>query len=277
MVLWFTALFYVFFFFIVYILSEWKHLIKVQHLYIFTEFCLLCQVVAHARWSKQLNMLTLSPFPGVFVTVHKIACRAGISLISRVTMAWGPQHGICHAFHGIYVQDRIVSPEINAQASVPISHSCVVSLQSLEWREVGLKESWLVMSFKPHWYDQYLHLQNAGVDVDTPLMSLHWTFHPLSSKETLGNAQMNAWSLPFTYPRGVSVVWCWASDGQFTLCGAFSVLLFSAVCSSRMVVVHLAHLVHMIIQRGVTSVGAMRKHQFWRMIHEHHVCWFFIR
>ena len=46
---------------------------------------------------------------------------------------------------------------------------CVVSLQSLEWREVGLKLSYLFISFKPHWCDQHLHFWNADIDFYTPL------------------------------------------------------------------------------------------------------------
>ena len=78
----------------------------------------------------------------------------------------------------------------------------------------------------------------------------------------------------FTHPRGVSPVWSWANNGQFALSGTSSVSLTSRVCSSRVVVVHLAHLVHTIIQRGVPSVGAMRKSQFQWSTGEHRVCWF---
>ena len=91
---------------------------------------------------------------------------------------------------------------------------------------------------------------------------LHQTFHPLSKRKALGNVLRNAWSLLFTHPRGVLPVWHWAGHGQLTLCGAFSVSLSSGVCSSRVVGVHLACLAHMIVQRGVPSVGVMRKSQF---------------
>ena len=59
MVLWLTILSYVSFSFIFLLnMSEWKHLIKVlQHLYIYTEFCLLCQV---SLMLGGLNSLTLS-------------------------------------------------------------------------------------------------------------------------------------------------------------------------------------------------------------------------
>ena len=37
-------------------------------------------------------------------------------------MAWGPLHGECQEFHGICVQDGIVTPKIEAKASTPVSH-----------------------------------------------------------------------------------------------------------------------------------------------------------
>ena len=127
---------------------------------------------------------------------------------------------------------------------------------------MGLKLSWPVIYFKPHQCDQYLHYQGSDVDFCTPLIPLHQTFHPWSSKEALENVQMNMWSFLFTHPRGISHVWHWAGDGQFALCGTSSVSLPSRVSSSRVVVVHLACLAHMTIQRGVPSVGVMRKVSF---------------
>ena len=152
-----------------------------------------------------------------------------------------------------------------------------MSLQSLDQRDLGLKLLWLVISFEPHACDQYLCCQNTDVNFHTPLIPLHQTFHPWSNKEAPENIWMNKWSFLFTHPRGASPVWCWASDGQFTLCGASSVSLPSRVCSSRLVVVHLSHLAQMIIQRGVPSVGAMRKSWVWWRTHEHPVCWFLMR
>ena len=76
MVLWFTILFYVFLFFIVYKMSGWKHLIKIQHLYIYTEICHLCQVflmlgalnsLTHSHW----GLAEASPFPEAFATVPR--------------------------------------------------------------------------------------------------------------------------------------------------------------------------------------------------------------
>ena len=104
-------------------------------------------------------------------------------------MAWGPLCGEHQEFHDICVQDGIVTPKINAWGSTSISHPCVVSLQSPEQREVGLKKSWSVMSFKPHQCNQYLCLWNADVDVHTPLILLHQTFHPLSNEETLETSE----------------------------------------------------------------------------------------
>ena len=109
----------------------------------------------------------------------------------------------------------------------------VIGLQYLDWREVGLKLLWLVISFGPHLCNQYLHCQNTNVDFHTSLIPLHWTFYPWSSKGALENVKINAWGFLFTHLRGVSPVWCWEGDGQFTLCGASLVSLSSEVCSSR--------------------------------------------
>ena len=152
----------------------------------------------------------------------------------------------------------------------------VVSLQSLEWREVGLKLPWPVVSFKPHWCDQYLCCWNANADFYTPPIPLHWTFHSLSIQKALGNICMNMQSFLFTHPRVVSPVWCWASDRQFALCGVSSVSLASRVCSYRVVLVHLACLACTAIQRWVPSVRVMRKSGFQQRTHEHLVYCFFM-
>ena len=47
-------------------------------------------------------------------------------------MVWGPLHEECKEFHGICIQDELVTPKIDAQANAPIPHPHVVSLQSLE-------------------------------------------------------------------------------------------------------------------------------------------------
>ena len=117
-------------------------------------------------------------------------------MASVFRMEWSPQklmHRLVHPFHAPHF----------------------VSLQSLEWREVGLKLLWLVVSFQPHWCDQYLPCQNANIDFHTPPITIHQTFHPLSSQEALENFCMNAWSFLFTHPVGVSPIWCWASNLHF--------------------------------------------------------------
>ena len=37
-------------------------------------------------------------------------------------MVWDPLHGECQEFHGIYIQDEVVAPKIDAWASASISH-----------------------------------------------------------------------------------------------------------------------------------------------------------
>ena len=73
MVLWLTILFYVLFFFIVYKMSEWKHLIKIQHLY---RVLSLVSSVAHARCLNSLTHLhwelaEANPFTRVFAMVPR--------------------------------------------------------------------------------------------------------------------------------------------------------------------------------------------------------------
>ena len=58
-------------------MSEWKHLIKIlQHLHIYTEFCLLCQVLLILGGLNSLTCLhwglaEARPFPGVFAKVSR--------------------------------------------------------------------------------------------------------------------------------------------------------------------------------------------------------------
>ena len=94
--------------------------------------------------------------------------------------------------------------------------------------------------------------QNADIDFYTPPIPLHQTCSPFIYPGNSGKhpTWMHGVSCS-PMPRGVSPVWHWASNGQFALCGTLSVSLF-LVSSSRVVVVHLAHLACTIIQRGVS-------------------------
>ena len=109
----------------------------------------------------------------------------------------------------------------------------------------------------------------------TPLHPSTLDFSPFIYPGSSGK-HLNAQSLLFTHPSGAGPVWHWAGNGQFAFHGASSVSLFR-VCSSRVVVVHLAHLACTTIQRWVPSVAAMRKSQFWWRTHEYLVHWFFMR
>ena len=155
----------------------------------------------------------------------------GVLMASVLRMRWSSQKSM----HGLVL---------------PFHTSRVMSLQSLVWREVGLRLSWPVISFMFHWCDQYLCFQNANIDFHTPLVPLHQTFHPWSSGDALVNVQRNAQTFLFTHARGVSTVCPWAGGRQFTLCGASSISLPSRVCSSRVVVVHLFHSVCTTVQGG---------------------------
>ena len=60
-------------------------------------------------------------------------------------------------------------------------------LATVDQREVGLKLSQSVISFKPYQCDQYLCHWNANINCYTPSIPLHWPFYPLSIKVALGN------------------------------------------------------------------------------------------
>ena len=123
---------------------------------------------------------------------------------------------------------------------------------------------WSVLPLPEHWC-WLLHTPNPSIS----------NFSPFDlARKLWKNICMNAQSFLSTHPRGVLPVWCWASDRQFKLCGVSSVSLYSGVCSSSMVVVHMACLAHMTIQGGAPSVEVMRKSQFQWRNHEHLVCWF---
>ena len=179
MVLSLTVLSYVYFSFIYLLnMSEWEHLIKVlQYLY---RVLSLVSSIAHARWSKQFNTLTLgrvakaSPFPEVFAKgPSKLVEQVFFCLSHRVTMAWGPLHRECQEFQGICTQDGMVTPEINVLARSPISHPLHCELTVSRMKDVGVKLSWPVICFEPHQCDQYLHCQNTDIDFHTPLIPLH--------------------------------------------------------------------------------------------------------
>ena len=125
----------------------------------------------------------------------------------------------------ISVKDESVTQKSMRRLVLPLPTPKVMSLQSPQWREVGLSLSWPVVSYWPHWCDQYLHPWNTNVDSLKPLGPLHWTFYPWSNKDTTENVQRIAQSFLFTQPRGTSTVSCWTGGGQFTLCGTSLVWL----------------------------------------------------
>ena len=115
-----------------------------------------------------------SHFPQVFTVSSKLAFRAGFCLpIQQGILHRGPCVGDARSSHSISIWDEIVIPKIDAWASAPFHTPRVMSLQSLDQREVGLKLSWLAVSFEPHWCDQYLCHQYTDTDSHTPLIPLH--------------------------------------------------------------------------------------------------------
>ena len=92
-------------------------------------------------------------------------------------MVWGPSHEECQEFHGICIQDEMVTAKINAQASAPISHPpcCELAIS---------------------------RTKRGGVEIITAgHIPLHQTFHPLSIQEALGKVCMKAQSFLFIHPR----------------------------------------------------------------------------
>ena len=71
--------------------------------------------------------------------------------------------------------------------------------------------------------------KSTDVDFHKPLIPLHWTFHPWSSKKAPENVWRNVQSFLFTQPRGVLSVWCLAGCRQFTLCDTSLVSLFQSL------------------------------------------------
>ena len=164
-------------------------------------------------------------------------------------MVWSPLQGDIRSSHGISAEDEMVTLNIDSQASTPISHpqSYDLAISSMRWGW-GYHGWYYPSSFTSviiTTASRTLMLTSART-----LIPLNWTFHPWSSKDALLNLQRNAQSFLFTQPRGVSIVCCWRAGRQFTLCCASSISLPSRVCSSRVVVVHLAHSACTPTQRG---------------------------
>ena len=55
-------------------------------------------------------------------------------------MAWGPLVGECQVFHGICIQDGIITPKIDAWASTPISHPLCCELAVSRMKRGGIEE-----------------------------------------------------------------------------------------------------------------------------------------
>ena len=70
-----------------------------------------------------------------------------LSPCDRVTMVGVPIIGDARNFLGICVQDGGAIPEIDPQASISILYPPILSLQTLEQREVGWRKSKSVASF----------------------------------------------------------------------------------------------------------------------------------
>ena len=146
-------------------------------------------------------------------------------------------------FPNICVQDGMIIPKINLQASASIScphfKLAVSRMKRGGIEEIMISHIFLISSvwsvpLPPEWWHWCLHIS----------FPLHHTFHTWSSKEALENILRNVWSFLLTHPRGVSPVWHWAGGRHLALCGAFSFSLAFWISSSRMVVAHLVCSAH---------------------------------
>ena len=54
-------------------------------------------------------------------------------------MVWDPLHGECQEFHGICIQDQMVTPKIDAQASALIPHALCCDLAISRMKRGGVK------------------------------------------------------------------------------------------------------------------------------------------
>ena len=195
------------------------------------------------------------------VKCSKLVYWARLYPSGRVMMAQGPLCGDARSSHSISVQGEMVIQKLMHGLVVLSQTPRVMSLQSLEQREVGLNLSQPAISYRHHQCDQYLHCKNASTDTLTSLVPLHQTLHPWSNVDAPEYLWRTAQSFLITQPREVSAVSCWAGTRKSALCGTFAVSLLSGVCSSRVVVVHPAHSVCTPIQR-VPSTGVMGKVSF---------------
>ena len=55
-------------------------------------------------------------------------------------MAWGPLHGECQEFHGICIQDRMITPKFDSLVSAPISHPPCCEVAIPRMKRGGIEE-----------------------------------------------------------------------------------------------------------------------------------------
>ena len=142
---------------------------------------------------------------------------------------------------------------------------------------MGLKLSWPVVSFKPHQCDQHLCCQNAwcgSPHTHNPSTLYFFTLYLARKLQKMHPHKCTAVSYS-PILKGVSPVWSWASNGH-----SHFVALAQSHSPPNFVLLGLwwctwPTVAPTTIQRGVLSVGVMRKSQFWWRNHEHPVCWFF--
>ena len=139
----------------------------------------------------------------------------------RVTIVLGPLSGDTRSSHGISVEDETVTPKIDTRARTPISHPQSYELEISSMKRCGV-DFYCGQSF-PTSITGVINTSAARAPALTP--SHPWSLYilPLIQQGCSENVWRTAQSFLLTQPKGVSVVCCWASGRNFTLCGASSV------------------------------------------------------
>ena len=123
-------------------------------------------------------------------------------------MAWGPLHGKHQEFHSICIQERMVTPKIDAWASTTISHPLLCGLAVSRMKRDGVE---VIMT--SHIFLMLTHQISP---------SLYIEFFILGLARRLLKIFSGMQSYLLTHPRGVLPVWCLAIGRHFALCGISS-------------------------------------------------------
>ena len=177
-------------------------------------------------------------------------------------MVQGPLHGDTRISHCIGVEGKVVAPKIDVWASTPISCPLSYELPISRMKRGGVE------------FTMAMHILQASLVWSVPLLPECpcWLPHtpgpsalnlsPLIQQGCSRKCLKDSTKLPVPQPRGVPAVCQWAGGRHSTLCGASKASLLPGVCSSRVVMAHLACSACMALQRGVPLQGWWEKASF---------------